>query len=99
MEAVLKVHRFVVFSGTHRHTKVKCFFVARQGSDAISCGSDEEAGLHGCPAELHLSPQSCPPAGKPEVRGDNEMTTAPVCLEVEIHIKDSASFKRLYVFS
>lgn len=70
------------------HSNHLCVSVARQGSDAVSCGSDEEAGLYGCPAELHLSPQSGTPAGKPEVRGDHEMSTAPVCLEGEMHVKD-----------
>lgn len=94
IQTVSKVYGFVDVLGTHRCTQVNVCdvcFVAPKGSDAVSCGSDEEAGLYGCPAELHISPQSCTPAGKPEVRSDGEMTSAPVCLVVEMQIKDLGS--------
>lgn len=96
IQTVSKVYGFINVLGTRRCTQVNvtcatCVFVAPKGSDAVSCGSDEEAGLYGCPAELHISPQSCTPAGKPEVRSDGEMTAAPVCVVVEMQIKDLGS--------
>lgn len=91
IQTVSKVYGFFNVSGTHRYTQMNVCdmcFVAPKGSDEVSRGSDEEAGLYGCPAELHLSPQSRTPAGKPEVCGHGKLTTAPVCLEVEMPRKD-----------
>lgn len=59
------------------------FFVSCGGPDAVSCGPDEETGLYGCSAELHLSSQPCTPTGKSEVGSDSEQTIvcAVVCID------------------
>lgn len=53
-----------------------------EGPDEVPGGSDEETGLHGCSAELHLSSQPCSPAGKPEV-GTNRS------FKLNLHIMDN----------
>ena len=78
-----------VYSAVCIHNYVQmhmCVCLPCGGPDAVSCGPDEETGLHGCPSELHLSSQPCTPAGKPEVRHNSER----VCACVYVHLCVSA---------
>lgn len=63
-----------------------CFFVSYEGSDAVSCGSDEEARLYGRSPELHLSSQSCTPTGKPEVGSDSELASVFAVASVKVEM-------------
>lgn len=58
--------------------------VSYEGADAVSCGSDEEARLYGCSAELHFSSQPCTPTGKPKVGSDSEW---PIVFAVQMWMK------------
>lgn len=55
------------------------------GADEVSGGADEEARLHGRPAEFHLPPQPCTPAGKHTVGTShwNSYTLLTQCLNMD----------------